>query len=199
MSAYCYLTQYFYLISDFKNWVKKLFLAYFYRSFSLPHNIAVRRPILNFKTIFCIYIQFSFILYKIDFLYLHYFWVKIAFEVRRSDFVIVFLKQVLSLYRCSSQLHSRCSVAVQCYPISCTHERLVLVENQFMYSTVCVQIRGITYLFQLSCNLCVKHYNLVSNFGFWSFNLLVSCNWWRNTSLQEDHTTPDESSSQGNI
>ena len=91
---YCLLLHnpHFYLISDFKNWVKKLFLAYFYRSFSLPHNIAVRRPILNFKTIFCIYIQFSFILYKIDFLYLHYFWVKIAFEVRRSDFVIVFLK-----------------------------------------------------------------------------------------------------------
>ena len=96
--AYCYLTQYFCLISDFKNWVKKLFLAYFYRSFSLPHNIAVRRPILKFKTIFYIYIQFSFILYKINFLYLHYFWVKIAFEVRRSDFVIVFLKQVLRLY-----------------------------------------------------------------------------------------------------
>ena len=94
----CYLTQYFCLISDFENWVKKLFLAYFYRSFSLPHNIAVRRPILKFKTIFYIYIQFSFILYKIDFLYLHYFWVKIAFEVRRSDFVIVFLKQVLRLY-----------------------------------------------------------------------------------------------------
>ena len=94
----CYLTQYFCLISDFENWVKKLFLAYFYRSFSLPHNIAVRRPILKFKTTFSIYIQFSFILYKIDFLYLHCFWVKIAFEVRRSDFVIVFLKQVLRLY-----------------------------------------------------------------------------------------------------
>ena len=125
--AYCYLTQYFCLISDFKNWVKKLFLAYFYRSFSLPHNIAVRRPILKFKTIFYIYIQFPFILYKVNFLWDHYFWVKIAFEVWRSEIVIIFPKQVLFLYN---------------YPVSWSAMRLGLFKNQFsVQSMVTVKIR----------------------------------------------------------
>ena len=102
-------------------------MADFYSCFSLGSNFAVRRPIWKFKTIFCIYIQFPFILYKVNFLWDHYFWVKMTFKFWQSEIVIIFPKQVLFLYN---------------YPVSWSAMRLGLFKNQFsVQSMVTVQIR----------------------------------------------------------